>query len=99
MKTQVDKHWIDKSYENSDCLHVKLQPYRQLSIKESSHQKLSPRYYGPFQKFEKINTVAFELTSHPDRKYILYFTSKPHIGETPTTVTLLPETFIDNNQS
>lgn len=64
-----------------------------------SHQKLSKRYYGLFQISKKINTVAFELNLPPGLKIHPVFhisLLKPHIGDPPTTVTMLPQAFIDN---
>lgn len=55
MKPQANKHLADKAFEEGDWVYLKLQPYRELFVKETSHKKLSERYYGPFTNLKKIN--------------------------------------------
>lgn len=61
MKSQADKGRTNKAYEVGEWVYVKLQPYRQLSLKSHSFQKLSAKYYGPFQIIQKVEPVAYTL--------------------------------------
>jgi len=59
MKRQVDKTRRDVPLEVEDLALIKLQPYRQRSVMLRMNQKLSLRYFGPFEFIEKIGHVAF----------------------------------------
>lgn len=43
-------------------MYLKLQPYRQKSASNRPFQKLSARFYGPFEITKKIGAVAYELS-------------------------------------
>jgi hypothetical protein len=40
---------------------LRLQPYRQASIKKSRAEKLQPRFFGPYRVNRRIGAVAYEL--------------------------------------
>ena len=61
MKNQADKHRVERSFSNGDWVYVKLQPYRQRSLKPTALGKLSPKFYGPFQVLHKVGEVAYKL--------------------------------------
>jgi hypothetical protein len=60
-KVQADKHRVDRTFEVGDLVYLRLQPYRQASIKRSGAEKLQPRFFGPYRVSRKIGVVAYEL--------------------------------------
>ncbi|XP_068657889.1 uncharacterized protein [Aristolochia californica] len=61
MKNTYDKGHRDQSYTPGNYVWLRLHKYRQLSITTSKCNKLSPKYYGPFQILEHIGSVAYRL--------------------------------------
>lgn len=61
MKQQADQHRSERELEEGDWVFVGLQPYKQLSLKQQGKNKLSPKYYGPYQIIKKISSVAYGL--------------------------------------
>ncbi|GJR90561.1 retrotransposable element Tf2 [Tanacetum coccineum] len=69
MKNQANKHRTDRQFEVGDWVYLKLQPHRQVSIRQGHQHKLSPKYYGPFRIEERIGEVAYKLQL-PDHSQI-----------------------------
>ncbi|KAL8144067.1 hypothetical protein V2J09_017099 [Rumex salicifolius] len=65
MKQYVDAHRSPRTFDVGDSVYLKLQPYRQRSLKGKIPHKLSPRYYGPFLVIDKIGPVAYKLQLPP----------------------------------
>jgi hypothetical protein len=40
---------------------LRLQPYRQSSLKKSGAEKLKPQFYGPYRVTRRVGEVAYEL--------------------------------------
>ncbi|KAJ0927423.1 putative nucleotidyltransferase, Ribonuclease H [Helianthus annuus] len=61
MKKEADKHRRDVHFQLGDWVFVKLQPYRQGSVRLQRHYKLGRRYFGPYQIVSKVGLVAYKL--------------------------------------
>ena len=61
MKQQADQHRTKREFELADWVFVRLQLYKQLSLKQQGKNKLAPKFYGPYQIIRKISNVAYEL--------------------------------------
>jgi hypothetical protein len=69
MKQQVDQNRTEREFEVGDWVFVRLQPYKQLSLKQHKKNKLAPTFYGPYQINRKISHVAYQLDL-PDKSCI-----------------------------
>lgn len=58
MKLSADKRMTEMSFEIGDWIFFGLQPYRQKPVSMRHNLKLSPKFYGPFRKIEKIGSVT-----------------------------------------
>ena len=74
MKQQVDQRRSERNFEVGDWIFLRLQPYKKISIKQQKkNNKLSPRYYGPYQIMQNIGSVAYKLELPPTTKIHLIF--------------------------
>jgi hypothetical protein len=48
-KISADKHRIERNFEVGDLVFLRLQPYRQSSLKKNGAKKIKPRFYGPYR--------------------------------------------------
>ena len=65
MKHQADQHRSERTFQVGDMVFLCLQPYKQSSLKIKGHQKLAPKFYGPYKVIQKIGSVAYKLELPP----------------------------------
>jgi hypothetical protein len=61
MKSQADKHRVERVFQPGDWVYMKLQPYVQSSVAARSNKKLSFRFYGPYKVIQRVGEVAYKL--------------------------------------
>ncbi|GMI66177.1 hypothetical protein HRI_000287000 [Hibiscus trionum] len=61
MKNQADKHRRELVLNVGDWAFIRLQPYRQLSLRLTKHTKLTPRFFGPYKIAQRVGPVAYRL--------------------------------------
>jgi hypothetical protein len=94
MKQQVDQHRSERQFQEGDQVFLRLQPYKQTSLKDKGCQKLSPKFYGPYQVLQRIGEVAYKLALPPTAKiHPVFHVSclKKVIGNNCRIQTSLPE--------
>eukprot|EP00253_Pinus_taeda_P036260 PITA_36260 len=67
-KMYVDRHRVERQFEEGDLVYLRLQPYRQSTLKQKGAKKLQPRFYGSYRVIFKVEKVAFELELLPGSK-------------------------------
>ena len=68
MKAYADRSRRAVTLFVGDWVYLKHQPYRLKSLAKKRNEKLSPRFYGPYQIKKQIGLVAFELDLPPASK-------------------------------
>jgi len=62
MKQQADQHRSEISFDAGDWVFLRLQPYKQMPLKQAKKDnKLSSKYYGPYNVLQKIGTMSYKL--------------------------------------
>ena len=93
MKIQVDKHRVERSFLEGDWVYLRLQPYKQRSLKPYALGKLSPKFYGPFQVLHRVGEVAYKLELPADSLiHPVFHVSclKAKLGQYVTPISQLP---------
>ena len=59
MKQHADKKRIDRNFELSDLMYVKLQPYKQSIVASKKCLKLSAIFFGIYKVLEKLGAMTY----------------------------------------
>ena len=73
MQQSANLHRRDVSYNIGDYVFVKLRPYHQQSLCSRLNEKLSPRYFGPFEVLHQVGKVAYQLKLPQGPAFMTYF--------------------------
>ena len=60
-KLYADRGRIERQFEVGDLVHLRVQPYRQSTLKQKGAKKLKPHFYGPYRVTRRVGEVAYEL--------------------------------------
>ncbi|GJV76184.1 putative mitochondrial protein, partial [Tanacetum coccineum] len=61
IKVQADKKRTDRVFELDQWVYLKLQPHRQVTMRQRKYNKLSPKFFGLFKIIAKVGQVAYKL--------------------------------------
>jgi hypothetical protein len=94
MKKYADQKRTERHFSVGDWVYLKLQPYRQISLKgNKGNHNLCPKFYGPFEIVAEIDKVTYQLNLpagsliHP----IFHVSQlKKKVGPTTPVLTKLP---------
>ena len=67
-KLYADRCRVERQFEVGDLVYLRLQPYRQSSLKQKGAEKLKPRFYGPYKVTHRIGQGVYELELPQGRK-------------------------------
>jgi hypothetical protein len=87
------RHRVECTFEVGYLVFLRLQPYRQSSLKKSGTEKLKPRFYGPYRVVWRVGKVDYELKLLEGSKihnvfHVSYL--KKALGQQVTTSAELP---------
>lgn len=68
MKKFADLKHTERTFEESDMVYLKNQPYRETTIGLRNALKLTSKYYGPFWIMNRVGRVAYKLQLPKDVK-------------------------------
>jgi hypothetical protein len=94
MKGQADQGCSQCQFVQGNQAFLRLQPYKQTSLKDEHCQKLSPKFYGPYTILKQVGFMAYQLAlpSHSKIHHVFHVSSlKKVIGTNCHTQTSLFE--------
>jgi hypothetical protein len=92
MRNQANSHRRDHEFKEGDWVWLRLQPYRQKTMRDRRYSKFSKRFFGPYLINKKIGSVAYELSLPPEaRIHPVFHVSKLKLfhGTPPHTIPAL----------
>ena len=60
-KQYADQHRMERQFQVNDLVYLRLQPYKQTTIKGKGSENLKPRFYGPYKVIRKVGEVAYQV--------------------------------------
>lgn len=57
----VDQHQVERHFEEGDLVYLRLQSYRQSTLKQKGAEKLQLRFFGLYKVNMRIGEMAYEL--------------------------------------
>ncbi|GKA55805.1 retrotransposable element Tf2 [Tanacetum coccineum] len=61
MASLTNKNRTDREFKIGVWVFLKLQPHRQVTVRQGPYHKLNAKYFGPFRIIERIRKVAYKL--------------------------------------
>jgi hypothetical protein len=61
MKQQADQGCSERQFAEGDQVFLRVQPYKQTSLKAEHFQKLAPKFYGPYTMLKHVGQVTYQL--------------------------------------
>ncbi|KAH0729666.1 hypothetical protein KY290_000785 [Solanum tuberosum] len=62
MTDMANKHRSDRQFQEGYWVYLQIQPYRQTTLSNQTFNKLSAKYFGPYQVIQRIGKVAYKLS-------------------------------------
>ena len=94
MKQQDDQGHSECQFVEGDQVFLRLQPYKQTSLKAAHCQKLAPKFYGLYTILKRVGQVAYQLAlpNHSKLHLVFHVSCLKKMIETKCqTQTKLPE--------
>ncbi|KAL8170542.1 hypothetical protein V2J09_022346 [Rumex salicifolius] len=101
MKQVANAHRSNRVFSIGEWVYLKLQPYRQHSLKSRGPHKLLPKFYGPFKISDKVGSVAYtlELPSTKAIHNVFHVSQLKLCTRPPSTINSLPQFLHDYGTS
>jgi hypothetical protein len=73
MKQQADQGHSECQFAEGDQVFLRLQPYKQTSLKDEQCQKLAPKFYVHYIVFKRVGQVTYQLALPSQSKLHIVF--------------------------
>ncbi|GKB70243.1 hypothetical protein Tco_0931655 [Tanacetum coccineum] len=93
LKAHADKRRADRVFKVDQWVYLKLQPHRQVTVKQGKYHKLTPKYYGSFKILAKVGQVAYKLLLPATLQihHVFHISQlKLYKGPIPNAIAILP---------
>ena len=61
MKQQAYQHRSEREFQVGDCIFLRIQPYKYMSLKKQNKEnKLAPKYYPPNNVLQRIGSMDYK---------------------------------------